>query len=96
MVTLPIANKRSNRKSLVEDYIRLSQTFHLSDEEAARMAEILELAIFDNSLHCLLREADQILDENSSRVDQEYYLRQKSKLIKSMNDIDKMLGLTKE
>lgn len=91
-----VANKRLNRKSLVEDYIRLSQTLHLSDAEAARMAEILESAIFDHSLNCLLREVDQTLGENLSDVGQEYFLTQKSKLIKSMNNIDEMLGLGKE
>ncbi len=72
-----------SRMEIVREYARLSALSTLSDVEAERLAEILELALDDDVLDFLINEAEIFLAHEQNLLDEDsihYYKDQQAKL----------------
>lgn len=90
-----VAPDKQKAICLVEEYIKLSKLSFLSDSESERISEILTLAMDNELLNSLIREAEQILYSDFDAFDSAYYQKQMSKVITCINAVDQALNLDK-
>lgn len=83
-----LALNEKSRQSLVKEYLYLSQRHNLKNTDEERIEEILMLALDDKRLSSLISEADSLLCEKLSNVDESYYKEQQFKLLESISNTE--------
>ncbi|MGD1704309.1 hypothetical protein, partial [Dapis sp. BLCC M229] len=71
------------QKSLIQEYSKLANLPELSESEADRIGEILEMAESDNLLSSWIEKIDEEISENNGLFSEEnldYYENQKAKI----------------